>query len=298
MPRKKMPTPDAALKDFFTNNEVFADVFNTFLFKEDVIVPSELQPANTAYSDTVKTTKGVEKIGKYRDNIRRTALGAQFVILGIEDQNKIHYAMPVRNMLYDALGYSAECKSLGTIQDNNDWIIDEFLSKLSKGTMLTPILTIVFYTGESVWDSPRSLHDMLSIDEKLREYIPDYPMNIIDLGHDDIAFRNDSLKELAYVLKGIYDKSLINDTTEVSNATLNLAAILTNVPKLYGKKEGGKTIMCNAMKEILAEERMLVYFENVRDGDMTIKRAAEKSKMSLKEFEKEMKKWEKTLLTK
>lgn len=70
MSTKKMPGPDEALKNFFENNEVFADVFNSYLFKDDVIDPSELQPANTAYTDTVKTTKGVEKIGKYRDNIQ------------------------------------------------------------------------------------------------------------------------------------------------------------------------------------------------------------------------------------
>ena len=85
MSTKKMPGPDEALKNFFENNEVFADVFNSYLFKDDVIDPSELQPANTAYTDTVKTTKGVEKIGKYRDNIRKTTVGAKYVILGIED---------------------------------------------------------------------------------------------------------------------------------------------------------------------------------------------------------------------
>lgn len=148
MSTKKMPGPDEALKNFFENNEVFADVFNSYLFKDDVIDPSELQPANTAYTDTVKTTKGVEKIGKYRDNIRKTTVGAKYVILGIEDQNKVHYAMPIRTMLYNVLGYCAECKSLGVTQEAEDWTIDEFLSKISKGTKLTPIYTVVFYTGE------------------------------------------------------------------------------------------------------------------------------------------------------
>ena len=45
MSTKKMPGPDEALKNFFENNEVFADVFNSYLFKDDVIDPSELQPA-------------------------------------------------------------------------------------------------------------------------------------------------------------------------------------------------------------------------------------------------------------
>ena len=295
MSEKTMPTPDVALKNFFENNEVFADVFNSYLFKENVINASELQPANTAYADTVKTAKGVEKIGKYRDNIRRTALGAQFVILGIEDQNKIHYSMPIRNMLYDALGYSAECKSLGATQDTNDWTIDEFLSKLSKGTMLTPIVTVVFYTGENVWDGPRSLYEMLNIDERLTKYIPDYPIHIIDLGHDDISFTNSLLKELAYVLKGIYDKSLIYDSTEVLNSTLNLAAILTNTPQLYGKKEGGRTIVCKALNEMVetskVEGRTETLFELVLDGILTKAVAVSKTGMSEKEFSEKFAIW-------
>lgn len=78
MSTKKMPGPDEALKNFFENNEVFADVFNSYLFKDDVIDPSELQPANTAYTDTVKTTKGVEKTRtKY---ITQCRLGPCFIM--------------------------------------------------------------------------------------------------------------------------------------------------------------------------------------------------------------------------
>lgn len=40
----------------------------------------------------------IDKINKYRDNVRKTA-GGLFVILGIEDQDKIHYSMPVRKMV-------------------------------------------------------------------------------------------------------------------------------------------------------------------------------------------------------
>lgn len=48
----------------------------------------------------------------FRDNIRRAKLG-YLVILGIEDQSKVHYSMPVRKMLYDALGYSSELSAIG-----------------------------------------------------------------------------------------------------------------------------------------------------------------------------------------
>jgi len=61
----------------------------------------------------------------------------------------------------------------------------------------TPIITVVFYTGEEVWDEPRSVHDMMDIDKRVR----DYPLYVIDMGHDrDLSFPNGPLEELRAAL--------------------------------------------------------------------------------------------------
>lgn len=44
--------------------------------------------------------------------MKRYQNGIDLVLVGIEDQMKIHYAMPVRCMLYDALGYTRQCKQI------------------------------------------------------------------------------------------------------------------------------------------------------------------------------------------
>lgn len=97
-----MPTSDSALKDFFRNNEIFAALFNGYFFNNELVIkPDELEAEDTAYTTTIKIKNhgkyGIktEKINKYRDNIRKTSLG-YFVILGIEDQGKVHYSMPVK----------------------------------------------------------------------------------------------------------------------------------------------------------------------------------------------------------
>lgn len=73
----------------------------------------------------------------------------QYVIFAIENQQKIHYAMPVRKMLYDALGYVKQCKEIASghvvKEYEND---DEFLSRFKKTDKLIPIFTIVLYYGE------------------------------------------------------------------------------------------------------------------------------------------------------
>lgn len=149
---RTMPSPDSALKDFFKNNKTFAALFNGFFFDNETIIKAdELEPDDTAYAESIKIHNGkqkykVEKVNKYRDNIRRTKLG-YLVILGIEDQSKVHYSMPIRKMLYDALEYSSELSAIGNNQDKTEWTVDERLSGIKKDTKITPIVTVVFYTG-------------------------------------------------------------------------------------------------------------------------------------------------------
>ncbi len=252
---KKMPGPDESLKDFFEDREVFAAVFNEFLFHDgDLHVsPETLEEADTAYTEAVEVEEvKIEKVNKYRDIIRRSSIG-QLVILGIEDQNAIHYAMPVRKMLYDALSYSAELASIVPTGEKIRWTVDERLSKVSKGTTITPTITIVFYTGEKSWDGPRSLSDMIPKYKKFSPYVPDYPLFLIDVGHDDtLKFENPALKELHQVLTSIYAKTGDTNTTEVSPAILALAGVLANDSVLYkaaNQQKGDKVILCEALKE-------------------------------------------------
>ena len=38
-------------------------------------------------------------------------MGVEFVVLGIENQQHIHYAMPLRHMIYDAMGYLKDTRN-------------------------------------------------------------------------------------------------------------------------------------------------------------------------------------------
>lgn len=269
---KEMPKPNEALKDYFADNEIFADLFNAYAFGgQQVIKSNDLQPADSAYSASVKTEdiKGIEKIGKYRDVVRRITLEARFVILAVESQDKIHYSMPVRNMLYDALGYSTECRSLGNVQDTLKWTVDEFLSHLAKGTKLTPIFTLVFYTGSEPWDGPTCLYDMLDIDEALKTFIPDYKLNLIDLGHGTSLHYTSSLRELDVAMKSIYAKEAIDPEMLISGKIINLAGILANDHTLY-QSEGGSRTMCTALEEIRDEGRIEGRIEGREEGIQTL----------------------------
>ena len=265
---RTMPSPDSALKDFFKNNETFAALFNGFFFdNETIIKAAELEPDDTAYAESIKIHNGkqkykVEKVNKYRDNIRRTKLG-YLVILGIEDQSKVHYSMPIRKILYDALEYSSELSTIGNNQDKTEWTVDERLSGIKKDTKITPIVTVVFYTGEDPWDGPNSLHAMMNMDDKISPFVPDYPLYVIDIGHDeDLSFNNKALDELRLVLHSIYSYTADTDTSIVDNSTLALAGILSGDANLYYTavdSKGGEQPLCRALAErdekLLAAER-------------------------------------------
>lgn len=58
-----------------------------------------------------------------------------YMILGIEAQTHIHYAMPVRNLVYDGLQYAAQVEQFRIRHDLSgyDGVTDEFLSGLYRG---------------------------------------------------------------------------------------------------------------------------------------------------------------------
>lgn len=99
--------PDVIFKNFWRDNGRFASLFNTVVFEgKEVIHPESLQEVDTEVSNLIELKEGYkETLVKSRDVIKKSAFGVDFVILGIESQKKTHYAMPLRVMLYDALGY-------------------------------------------------------------------------------------------------------------------------------------------------------------------------------------------------
>ena len=59
-----------------------------------------------------RKTDGSNSAQKHRDLLKFAAMMqdsyANYVILGVENQMEVHYAMPVRNMVYDALQYDKQ----------------------------------------------------------------------------------------------------------------------------------------------------------------------------------------------
>lgn len=102
MAEKKKVKSDVVLKDFWRQNERFADLFNAVVFQgEEVLKPETLQEMDTDLSGTIRFRDYEESLVRTRDVVKKMAFGVEFAVLGIEAQQRIHYTMPLRALLYD-----------------------------------------------------------------------------------------------------------------------------------------------------------------------------------------------------
>ena len=162
--------PDTILKNFWRDNRHFADLFNAVFFNgEQVLKPQDLTEADTDVSSMLKFNGHAETVQKILDVVKKTAYGVDFVLWGLENQAKIHYAMPLRHMVGDAFSYMKEYDEIAAVNKKNGDFhsSDEFLSGFKKTDRLHPVISLCVYYGESEWDGPFSLKDMLEIPEKI-----------------------------------------------------------------------------------------------------------------------------------
>ncbi|MCD7777416.1 MAG: Rpn family recombination-promoting nuclease/putative transposase [Clostridiales bacterium] len=104
------------------------------------------------------------------------------MLLGIENQANSHYAMPVKNMLYDAMEYAAQVQEADRAhrKAQNYGSKAEFLSGFHKEDRLLPVVTLVIYWGAGEWKGPKCIHDMLSVkDETVLKFVGNYNINLI-----------------------------------------------------------------------------------------------------------------------
>ena len=141
--------PDAVLKEYWKNNERFADFFNAVLFGgREVIYASQLQERDTEESNVLELGAQDESITAARDLFRvlKTAMGVEFALVGMENQDKIHYGMPVRVLNLDAYAYDKQWKGLKEKYKNAQGMTeDEYLSHMKKEDKFLPVVTVVIY---------------------------------------------------------------------------------------------------------------------------------------------------------
>ena len=157
---------DLREKGYLCVPERFADLINGVVCGgREILQPSDLaeMDSQTGYlqMSTGKDGQRPKRKTKYRDVIRKTAFGVNFMVIGIENQEEVHYLMPLRCMSYDAAEYERQAAVIGNrVKRRKDITSAEFLSGFAKDSRLYPCVTLVLYYGE-VWDGATNLHSIL-----------------------------------------------------------------------------------------------------------------------------------------
>lgn len=319
--KEQMSKKDTVTKAFMRENTVFADAFNYLIFNgKKVIQPEQLQELDTTELVQLiakgKNNKN-ESVQKYRDILKAAVImedeNADYLLLGIENQTEIHYAMPVRNMIYDALQYGNQVAAIAAqnVKEKKAPTRAEFLSGFYKADKLRPVITLVLHFGADPWDGATSLHEMMYFPlEEMRTFIQDYKIHLIDpaaLKPDELEKFSTSLREVLGCIKYSKDKeklsSFIRNNTRMMleiNAARVIQAI-TNIT-LDLSEEVEEVDMCKAIDDMMQDSReegkaegrtegiLFALTGLVRDGVLSIKDAAFRANMTESAFEAAMKK--------
>lgn len=273
---------DAVGKKYFANKKRFADLMNAFLFNGKQVVVSqklrELDPNEMIYLEwgvtkRNKPSREDEAIQKVRDILKEAVINYDghccYVLLGVENQTDLYYAMPVRNLVYDGLRYLSEVHAIGKRNKESGKLKEckdpgAFTSMFLKDDKLTPIVTVVVYWGADEWTAPRSLRELFPADtpKEILQYTPDFtipvlaPKEIKDFSvfqtevgdvFQIIAASDDKDAFRQFVNNYLHDKPLDAESVQTLNAFLG-----TSIPV-----EEEEVDMCKAIEDIRNEGEVI-----------------------------------------
>ena len=321
-------TADAITKAYIRENAVFADAFNYFIYKgRQVVKPEELQEVDTteivipfSTYDENKDEKKSTAVQKYRDVLKTAVImqdsQAAYILLGIENQTNIHYAMPVRNGIYDFLQYGKQVSDIATRhrkQKDKAGSNAEFLSGFYRTDKIVPVVTLVVYFGSDEWDGPIKLTDMMEmLSPTLMEYVQDYKIHLIQpygISDKELQKFQSSLREVLGCIKYSNDKEKLSAFMK-DNPRMNMDIMAARVVEVVTNMsieipEGEETIdMCKAIEDMIKERACIEREEGklegkiegkyeiltnlVKDGILSIQEAAKRMNMTEEEFRRKM----------
>ncbi len=267
---------DTLTKEYMRRPIIFADVFNQFLYHGQQII----QPDRLAELDTteIAVPYGADHVSvpeqRYRDVSKMlmamTDGKVAYCILAVENEAKNHYAVPVKNGLYDFLQLAHQVSKASASHKKSKSeekpSRNEFLSGFYKSDRLLPVLTVVVYFGAEEWDGPLSLREMYAdCDETVLQYVADYRINLITprgLSDKEIDEFQTNLREIMRYIKYSNDKKKLDNILKteqrfrsVERSAVEIINAATNSKVKID--EGKESVdMCLAIQEMREESRI------------------------------------------
>ncbi len=302
---------DSVTKVYMRENAVFADAFNYFIYDgEQVIMPEHLHELDTTEialpfgSEHASGGGTHEAVQKYRDILKSAVIKRDdktaYIILGIENQSDVHYAMPVRNIIYDALQYGRQVSDIAAghrknkADTNKKHSRSEYLSGFYKDDRIMPVITLVMHFGAEKWDGPLSLYDIMDLeDPKLMGLIQNYRIHLVepaDMTEADLLKFSTSLREVMGCIKYSGDnkklRAFIDDNPRMT-MNINAARVISAVTNTKFDNDSDSEVVnvCKAIEDMIEEGKAEVREEMAKAfKDMIEEGRTENSVDSMADF--------------
>lgn len=283
--RRIMGRKDIALHRYFQDERRWADLLNVYIFGgRKAVCEADIFERDSKITGIFRRFRCQWTSERYRDGIRRVALGTRFLLIGLEHQERIHYAMPVRVMAADALNYDQQVRRLRKGHRVSKLLRgDEFVSGFSKEDRLEAVVTVVLYYGAEPWNGPRDLKELLDgqgLPAELEKFVNYYPLHILEVRRfRDVEKFETDLGQVFRFLQCADDKDSLKkligkykqEYSAVDEDAYDVMAAMADSRELEKLKEscleeGGKVDMCQAMREWAKEERLEGRKEGLSEG--------------------------------
>ena len=264
-------------------NDVFADIINVLLFNgENVVTEDSL--TDVVQESILKIDGGIR--AQYRDIAKYWYKSKiKLSMFGLENQTKPEKRMPLRVFGYDGTEYVKQAK-----KENNKEV-------------LYPVITLVLYFGyNSRWNQPKSLFELLEIDERIKPYVSDFKMNLFEIAYLDREkidmFKSDFWILADYLYQMRVNKDYVASDTVIEHVD-ELLMLMSAMTKDYRFEETinevkGKehVTMCEVLDRVEARGReegikegtVNILISLVNDGILSIADAAKRADMSEESF--------------
>ncbi len=278
---------DTITKDHVKDAGVFADIFNYYIYGgRQVILPEQLtERDSTKIALPYGADGAVVPVQKFRDVQKLYAAMTdgkiEYVLYGAENQAEIHYAMAVKNNLYDALEYAGQVEEAAKShrkemkqkkeqgktsadEDRKTPSAGEFLSGFWKEDRLIPSITVTIFFGPEEWDGPLSLLEMMDVsDPDVLACMDNYHVRMIapaQMSDEEIMKFQSSLREVMLFIKYSKDSENLSRILEanakrfmeVERRAADVIEAITNSGIKYDESEEVVNV-CQAIQEIRKE---------------------------------------------
>ena len=283
---------DVSWSIYFETRERFADFVNVCgCGGETVFRACDIQELDTR---TVSTkTRDEKQTIMQRDALCMAARGIQFVIIGIEYQETVNYTIPLTCMGYDLGEYQKQLRKIQKQNEDEGKPSDsgEFLYKFKKEDRLPPVITFVLYSGEE-WSGPKELTDIIDfkgLPESLKGMVSNYKINLIEIRkwEDTSVFKTD-LRQVFDFIRYSKDRGKLKDLIEnnpeykqLDEQAYDVIKEYAHVTELKVKAEGGKVNMCQALQEIIEEEREIARKEERENMCQALQKKGEEERRKI-----------------